>query len=221
MDSPVSVPAPVPKTAPARASDLLEDLLNAFPNETITVGEVLDRLEGRAFGLLLLLLALPNCVPNVPGLSTIFGVMMIAPAIQLILGRGALWMPRRVRAWTFSRDVFRTTIRASVPVLRRVEHFIRPRWTWLVHAPMTQVLGLQTLVMALVLMLPIPAGNWPPGMTVATTALALIQRDGRLALLSVPMAGVSLAIAWIGFRIGWAALRELGQIVHNGWLAVF
>ena len=219
MDSPVSVPAP--KQAPVRASDLLEDLLETFPNETISVGEVLARLEGRAFGLLLLLLALPNCVPNIPGLSTIFGVMMIAPAIQLILGRGALWLPRRVRSWTFSRDVFRSTIKASVPVLRRVERYIQPRWMWLVRAPMTQLLGLQTLVMALVLMLPIPAGNWPPGMTVATTALALIQRDGRLALLSVPMSAISLAIAWVGFRIGWAALRELGHIAHNGWLAVF
>jgi hypothetical protein len=58
-------------------------------------------------------------------------------------------------------------------------------------------------------------------MTVAATALALIQRDGRLALLTIPMGLVSLAIAWIGFRLGFAALRELGDIVQRGWLAVF
>ena len=219
MDSLVSVHAA--KLAPARASDLLEELLDAFPNERITVGEVLERLEGRAFGLLLLLLALPNCVPNIPGLSTIFGVMMLAPAIQLILGRGDLWLPRRVRAWSFSRDVVQRTIKASVPILRRVEHFIRPRWTWLVHPPMLQILGLQTVVMALVLMLPIPAGNWPPGMTVAATALALLQRDGRLALLSIPMGAISVGIAWIGFRIGWAAMRELFELIHEGWIAIF
>jgi hypothetical protein len=219
MDSPLSDSDSRPP--PTRASDLLEELLVAFPEETVTVGEVLDRLEGRAFGLLLLLLALPNCIPNIPGLSTIFGVMMIAPAGQMILGRGALWLPRRVRAWTFSREVVRSTITGATPILRRVELHIRPRWSFMVGAPMTRLLGVQTLVMGAVLILPIPAGNWPPGMTVAATALALIQRDGRLALLTIPMGLISLAIAWIGFRLGFAALRELGDIVQRGWLAVF
>lgn len=219
MDSPVSVPTP--KAAPERASDLLEDLLDAFPHETVSVGEVLERLEGRAFGLLLLLLALPNCIPNIPGLSTIFGVMMIAPAVQLILGRGALWLPQRVRAWSFSRDILRSTIKAAVPWLRRIERYISPRMAFVVAPPMTNYLGFQTLIMALILILPIWGGNWPPGMTVAATALALIQRDGRLALLSIPMAIASAIAAWLFFFLGWAALRELGQLIHQGWTMVF
>jgi hypothetical protein len=219
MDSPVSVPTP--KAAPERASDLLEDLLDAFPNEMVSVGEVLERLEGRAFGLLLLLLALPNCIPNIPGLSTIFGVMMIAPAVQLILGRGALWLPSRVRGWSFSREVLRSTIKAAVPWLRRIERYISPRMAFVVAPPMTNYLGFQTLIMALILILPIWGGNWPPGMTVAATALALIQRDGRLALLSIPMAIASAIAAWLFFFLGWAALRELGQLIHQGWTMVF
>ncbi len=219
MDSPVSPPPPG-RATPPKASALLAELLDAFPNDRVTVGEVLSHLEGRAFGLLLLLLALPNCIPNIPGLSTIFGVMMLAPAIQLILGRGALWLPERVRRWSFSREVLRLTIKGALPVLRRIEGFMSPRWTVLVRPPATQVLGLQTLVMALVLMLPIPAGNWPPGMTVAATALALLQRDGRLALLSVPMAIVSLGVAWVGVRLGLVALQELDDILRAllAWL---
>jgi hypothetical protein len=65
----------------------------------------------------------------------------------------------------------------------------------------------------LVLLLPIPGGNWPPGMTVAATGLALAQRDGRMALLTVPMAAISLGVAWIGFRIGLVVLSEIGQIL--------
>jgi hypothetical protein len=219
MDSPVS--SPPPKSGPARASDLLEELLDAFPNEVVTVGEVLERLEGRAFGLLLLLLALPNVIPNIPGLSTIFGIMLLAPAVQLVLGRGELWLPKRVRAWSFSRDVLRTTIKASVPWLRRIERYIRPRWTVLVGAPFTNLMGVHVILMALVLMLPIPLGNLPPGLTVAATALALLQRDGRLAILSIPMGAISVAIAWVGFRVGWAALRELVQLIHHGITALF
>lgn len=221
-DGAASPPPRMPEAhAPTTASVALADLLEAFPEEQVTVGEILSRLEGQAFGLLLLLLALPNCIPNIPGLSTIFGVMMIAPAVQLILGRGELWLPRRVRSWTIPRDALRMAIKGALPVLSRIERYVAPRWTMLVSAPFTQLLGLQTLLLALVLILPIPLGNWPPGMTVAATALALLQRDGRLALLSVPMAFLSVGVAWAGVRIGFAALRELGQMLHGAWFAVF
>jgi hypothetical protein len=64
-------------------------------------------------------------------------------------------------------------------------------------------------------MLPIPGGNWPPGMTVAATGLALAQRDGRLALATIPLAAISVGIAWIGFRIGVVVVREGVHILHQ------
>jgi hypothetical protein len=203
------------------ASELLQDLMAAFPEESVTVGDILRRLEGQAFGLLLLVLALPNCIPNIPGLSTIFGVMMVAPAVQLILGRGDLWLPSRVRRWSISRHALQMAINGSLPILKRIERYVAPRWTFLVKPPFTQLLGLQTLFLAFVLILPIPLGNWMPGVTVAATALALLQRDGRLVLLSVPLTLVSVALAWAGIRIGVVAVREIGEMLQSAYLAIF
>jgi hypothetical protein len=191
----------------------LEELHDAFPTETVSVHALLERLEGRAFGLLLLMLALPMCIPNIPGISTIFGVLLAAPALQMILGQQRLWTPQRVRSWSFQREHLQKAIRGAVPVLRRIEHFVQPRWTWLTRPPVTILLGVQTLALALILMLPIPGGNWPPGMTIAMTALALLQRDGLLALLSVPAAFISAFVAYVGVRIGIAAASELGHIL--------
>lgn len=209
------------RDAPETASAALSALLDVFPDERVTVGDILHKLEGQAFGLLLLLLALPNCIPNIPGLSTIFGVMMIAPAVQLIFGAQDVWLPRRIKQWGISRDALRMAIKGALPVLKRIERYVGPRWTFLVEPPFKQLLGLQVLLLALVLILPIPLGNWPPGMTVAAIALALLQRDGRLALLSVPMAVLSVGVAWAGIRIGLAALRELGEIFHGAAIAIF
>jgi len=103
------------RVAPPRASALLDELHDAFPNETVTVAELVDRLEGRAIGLLLLILALPVCIPNVPGISTIFGLLIIAPAIQMMLGGHRLWLPQRVRSWSFPREGLQRAIRAAVP----------------------------------------------------------------------------------------------------------
>jgi hypothetical protein len=106
-------------------------------------------------------------------------------------------------------------LRRATPTLRKIERLIGTRWTMFVLPPAEQLLGLQTVLMALVLMLPIPGGNWPPGITVAATGLALAQRDGRLALLTVPMAAVSVAIAWIGFRLGLAVINHSIQFVER------
>ena len=177
------------KHAP-NASALLAELHDAFPNEKVTVDELIDRLEGRAIGLLL-----------------------VAPGVQMMLGGRKLWLPRRVRAWSFSREGLQRAIQVANPYLKRIEKLIRPRLSFLTQAPFSFLFGFQVLVMAFVLVLPIPFGNWPPAMTLAMMALALLQRDGVLMLLSVPAAALSVGIAYAGVRIGWAALVELGQIL--------
>src|SRR5262249_7206823 len=142
-----------------------EELHDAFPNPTVTVGELIERMNGRAIGLLLLILALPMCIPNVPGISTIFGALLIAPGVQMLAAGGKLWLPRRGRTWSFSRDGLQQAIKVAIPYLRRIEKFVQPRLTWLSRPPFTMLFGVQVLVMAFVLMLPIPFGNWPPAMS--------------------------------------------------------
>ncbi|MEJ0024114.1 MAG: exopolysaccharide biosynthesis protein [Alphaproteobacteria bacterium] len=211
MDSVAKASLPNGDAPPA--SVLLDELKDASSADRVSVGDILDKLEGRAVGVVLLLLALPMCIPNVPGISTIFGLLIIAPALQLIMGADELWLPNKVRSWTVPREALNNAIRTGLPALRKIEGFVRPRWSIFIRPPAEQWLGLQTLLMALVLLLPIPGGNWPPGMTVAATGLALAQRDGRMALLTLPMAAISLAVAWIGFRIGVAVLHEIGTIL--------
>lgn len=204
----------LPNFRPApTASSLLEGLVDAFPNERVSVGELIDRLDQRAHGVLLLILALPMCIPNVPGISTIFGALMLAPAIQLVLGQRHLWIPERARAWSFPRSGLTRALHAAIPALKRVEYLVRPRWSRLTRFPATIAVGLQTLLMALILILPIPFANWTPGMTVAMTSLALLQRDGALMLLTIPAAIASVASLYFGTRFGLAAIDWA-----SGWI---
>ena len=199
-----------PAQQPARtASALLEDLASAFPGERISVGEMVDRLDTRAHGMLLLILALPMCIPNVPGISTIFGVLMLAPALQMLLGSRRLWLPQRAREWAIDAGALRRTLKIAIPPLKRIEYLFKPRWRVLTRFPVTILVGLQTLLMAIILILPIPFANWPPGMTVAMTAIALLQRDGVLMSFTLPAAVVSAGSVYFGTRVGVA-------IIHRG-----
>jgi hypothetical protein len=218
MDMPV--PASPAETGPTPdkgrpASELLEDLIDAFPGDSVSVGELIDRLDARAHGMLLLVLALPMCVPNVPGISTIFGVLMLAPALQMVFGSRRLMVPQRVREWRVSGEALRRTFHLAIPSLKRVEYLIKPRWSRLTRFPITILVGLQTLLMALVLILPIPFANWPPGMTVAMTSLALLQRDGVLMLITIPAAIASVASVYLGTTVGLAVINSVIQWIQS------
>jgi len=158
--------APAPPSPPAShakgraASEVLTELTEAFDGEKISVGQLIDRLDSRAHGVLLLILALPMCIPTIPGISTIFGVLMIAPALSLMLGHGRLWLPNKIRGWTFPRAGFSKALMLAVGGLRRVEFLIKPRLSFLTRWPLTSAVGFQTLVMALVLILR-PKGLFP------------------------------------------------------------
>lgn len=208
---------PTPATPPTgrSASELLDDLVGQFPGEKVSVGALVDQLDSRAHGVLLLVLALPMCIPNVPGISTIFGVLMLAPALQMVFGSRRLMVPKRVREWRVSGDALRRTFNVAIPSLKRVEYLIKPRWSRLTRFPATILVGLQTLLMALVLILPIPFANWPPGMTVAMTALALLQRDGILMLLTIPAAIASVASVYFGTRVGLAVIDNAIQWING------
>jgi hypothetical protein len=200
-----------PQTPGRAASAVLEELTEAFQGDKISVGELVDSLDSRAHGVLLLILALPMCIPNIPGISTIFGVLMIAPALGLLFGQRRLWLPRQVRAWTFPREGFNKALRVAIGGLKRVEFLIKPRLSFLTRWPLTSLVGFQTFLMAIVLILPIWGANLSPGVTVTLTALALMQRDGLLMLLSVPCAIGSIVWVYLFTKYGVIAVTWLTQ----------
>ena len=63
----------------------------------ITLGELFDALQARAFGILLLVLALPCCLPFVYIIPQIVALPMLLLAGQMAAGRTSPWLPERLR----------------------------------------------------------------------------------------------------------------------------
>lgn len=171
------------------ASQLVDDLVTQLDGDKVTVGTLLKHLEGRGLGLILLILSLPMCVPNIPGISTLFGLLLLGPSFQMIFGNKTLWMPGFVKRWSFKGDDLRKALRACGKLLHKLEYLAKPRLTALTSRPGMFYAGLQTLVMALVLLLPMPGANILPGIAVALTGLGVLQRDGIFMLAAMAVAG--------------------------------
>lgn len=154
----------------------------------------------------MILFAAPNLIPTPPGSSTILGLPLLLIASQLLVGRPRLWLPRALSERSLDTPTFAGVARRMEPVLRRFERLVRPRWWPVSQRVAGRVVGFVVLVMAGVLVLPIPLGNWPPAAAIVLVSFALMERDGLWLACGV--------LAAIG------SLVLVGGVIGSVWLAV-
>ncbi|WGD31560.1 exopolysaccharide biosynthesis protein [Ancylobacter sp. WKF20] len=188
-----------------RTSELLSAIVTAHSAERIGVGEIVHALRNRAFGLSILLLGLPNCLPMPPGIPVICGVLLCLVGAQMLLGRDELWLPRWLAARTISRTLLEKIVHGALKWIRRFEAYSRPRLAYFSSAAARLVLGGVVVVLGLLLMLPIPIfGNLPPGIAVCILGLGLVERDGAFIAAGLVASLVSLGVmgllSWLIFQ---------------------
>lgn len=196
----------------------LSDVIEGFGEDrrpVLTVGQMLEQFDSRAFGAMLFVFGLLNCLPLPPGSSTVLSLPILLLAPQIALGRETPWLPRKLINHPLKRDDLRGLFRKLTPIVRRMELVTRPRLE-LLFAPIGErVIGAVCTLLAMVLVLPIPLGNLAPGATVAVLSLALLQRDGLLALLGYAMAGISVGLLVLSAGVVAAAVERLLHMISG------
>jgi len=205
-----------PGAQPRKLSETLEQLITEFHTRRVTLREVIVVLQGRAYNLLMLLLALPFLLPvPLPGLSTVLGLVIAVIALRLTLGQKP-WLPARLLDRELPPKFFPTLLGGARRVLRLLEVMLKPRQLWLTASPLlVQLHAFIILTAALVLLLPLPPGtNFPPALCIVIMAGGLLERDGRFIL-----AGY-LAFAFNGVFFAWFAIygKRLAQMI---WAWIF
>ncbi len=195
-----------------RTSDIIFDLAQGPPTDAVAVADIIMAFGDRSFGLAMLLLAAVNCVPlPMPvGVSTPTGAVMMVFAVQLALGRPRPWLPARVLARTMRRSQVARVARAIVPRLRRIERVLRPRLPALVEGAGERVAGWACVVLAALLMLPIPFANFLPAVAIVLFSLGIVEKDG--VLVAIAYVAMLAALAWIA-AIGWVAILAALMLV--------
>ncbi|MFY7778172.1 MAG: exopolysaccharide biosynthesis protein [Elstera sp.] len=191
------------------ASVLLRRLIAEHPHERISLDDLLNGVGHRAFGLLLLLLALPNSIPlpAPPGLSTVFGLPMAIFGAQLVLGHKAPWLPAFMRRKTLPRNEVLKFLDRATPYLNKVERRLKPRMNWFVGGTGERVAGLIIFAMAAVLSLPIIFGNFLPAFAVLLMALAILARDGAMMIAGWVTSVVAVSVVGLVIYAGIEAVK--------------
>lgn len=166
-----------------RTSELLSAVLAAQEGEQVAIGDLVNALRNRAFGILFLIFGIPNCIPMPPGIPVICGIILMLIGMQMAMGRQELWLPEWLARRTFSRAMLDAIVTRSKPYIERFEKISGPRHEQFTGPLARRVVGATVVLLGFILLLPIPfLGNLPPGFAVCVFGLGLVERDGLIIL---------------------------------------
>lgn len=163
---------------PASLSELLISL-SENAGEKTTLRDIAEVLDERSFGAFLLVFSIPNLIPLPPGVTLVLGLPLVFVAWQIVAGRNKIWLPRPLANYALEKKALQKIVKRSVPWLTRMEAWVRPRNWPLINTLSERLFGIYTLFLAIIVVIPIPLGNWLPAFAIATIGLAHTEQDGN------------------------------------------
>jgi len=182
---------------------VLRAVVEQAPGERISVGDLVDAFGDRAFGFVLILFSLPNCVPAPPGIAGIVGTPVLIFGLQMMLGHRQPWLPGFIMRRTVAVATFRKLIDLAEPRLRKLEAFCKARFTWLFGPLGERAVGFFAVLCAVSVLIPFPGTNFPPSIALVIVSIAVMEEDGVL--------------LGIGLAIGLAGLAYTAAVTGTAW----
>lgn len=160
----------------------LRRLITQIEGDHITLRELLTLIGEQGILLLCVVLTLPFLLPvSIPGVSTLFGIVIILLGISLVLNR-LPWIPKRLMDRPISNAHLIPTLEKGVDLFARIERWMRPRLTKVTQGAFVNRLNGSALSAGGVLLLfPlsfVPFSNTLPAVAILLLALGMLQRDG-------------------------------------------
>lgn len=170
-------------------SEVLDRLSDVDEDDKVSINDVLEAFEDRSSGVLITMLGLVAALPiigAVPGISMTTGALIVLVVLRSLIGGGPLRLPGRVGRLGLSRERYDQALDKGRRWTKPVDRVLAKRLTALTDGSLPRaLLKLAAAVLALT-MFPlafVPWGVTPPAFGIVAFGLAMIARDGLLALI--------------------------------------
>ncbi|WP_295244555.1 exopolysaccharide biosynthesis protein [uncultured Brevundimonas sp.] len=191
MTTPASSPSTVQQDDVSHnVTRLLRRLADDGGDAGLTLHEIRDRLDERAYGLLILLLSIPCLVPGLYGVPQVVGLIVILLAGQMLVGREEPWLPR----WFLNLRCKGSWLKAMADFaetkLGWIDRLSRPRLRRFADGPGEKLAAVFMILATVTIVMPLT--NTIPSIALAVLSVGLIQRDGLFVL-----AGCAVTTVWL------------------------
>jgi hypothetical protein len=177
-----------------------------------TLGSLVDVFGEKSFAVVfIVLMAVPALPVPTGGVTHVFEAITMLLALELIAGRGTVWLPQRWRRLEVGGSGERF-VAALLRRIRTVERFSRPRLRPLLRHPISRpVFGALVLALSLVAFLAPPFSGLDtlPALGVVLIALGVLLEDFVLAIAGIVVGALGTALV---IFLGSALVELLGDL---------
>lgn len=153
-------------------------------NSKITFADIVEALNSRGFGALLIGPALITILPTgaIPGIPALCAVLIMLFSVQILLGRDYPWLPKRLENISFDAQAYKRGVKKIKPYIQWIDSFFHPRFEVLTgHTADICVAIICILLSCLIIAFGfIPFMPMLPAFAVLMLALGLSVHDGLL-----------------------------------------
>lgn len=176
--------------------DRIESL--AEDQQDVSVADIQKEIGRRSFGPLLVVFGVMVLTPlgGIPGVPSLFGVIVLLISGQVLLGQDHFWLPGALTRRSVKADRLRKSAGKARPVARWVDALLRPRLVGLTQGPAGYGIAVACVILACTLpfLEIVPLGAIVPAVAITAFGLALIAQDGAFALLGYAAAVAALIL---------------------------
>lgn len=165
----------------------LDLLIKKANSQDISIKMIMETLAGKGQALMLIMFCLPFCQPILlPGLSTLFGIMLALIGLRISFGRSS-WLPKKILEKKISYATLKKITFYTTKIVQKLRFLIATRWIWIVKNPILHIihgLTITLLAILLALPLPIPLTNLLAAYPILAFGLGLLEDDGVLIVMA-------------------------------------
>ncbi|WP_146619900.1 exopolysaccharide biosynthesis protein [Acuticoccus sediminis] len=167
----------------------------------VSVAQILDCVGRTSFAAVLLVPSLIVVSPlsAIPGIPTVAGLIIVLICMQYVFGARSLWLPSRILRISVRGEHLCAAMSRVRPIARLGDFVARPRMTFLITRTTFTISAIVCAFLA-ALMPPmeiLPLTSSITAFLIAMLALALLARDGTLAIVAITLIAMFLTVGGI------------------------
>lgn len=197
-------------------SEHIRGLCNDEGGLSATLSELNEQLKEQSLGMLIVLLSVPSALPiPAAGYSTPFGLLLMWIGFLLIRGKQQIQLPKR---WLHKRfKLSKKIVSFGIKYITFLEKFVHPnRAAYLCRLLNYRWIGINIVILAFIMALPIPLTNTVPAEVILLFGLGLLENDGLVLLTAQVFSAVLIALyATAAFWIATFGLESLQHLLRT------
>lgn len=192
----------------------IEEIVNSSSSDKIPIRDVIDAMDSVGFGLILMIFAIGIIIPTPPPFPSIISIPLVVFSFQMAMGYSSPKLPKKFFDVSLKRSVLAMLIQKSSLIIRKIERFLKPRFSFMNKSTSERVVGWFILLFSSFILMPLPLSNYIPGIGILVISFGLLAKDGLVTMIGIGIGIIGITISITAVIFGIEILKYVSSLFH-------